>query len=71
MEDLLGIAGQYGVLGLVSLASFWYINKQNGQNQKNDEDHIKNLLDINRQVMQVVEKNTEVMTELKEAIRKN
>ena len=40
MEELIKVAGQYGALGLMLLASFYYINKK-------DKDHKEERNEIN------------------------
>lgn len=71
MENLIEIVAEYGPFGLITLASFWYINKLNNQHLENDIINIQRLLDLHRQTANIVEKNTDAMFQLKEAIQKN
>lgn len=70
MENLITQASEFGLLGLILLGSFWYINKLNNQANGEKADMIQILLDTNKTILEVVEKNTEAFIELKEIIKR-
>lgn len=71
MENIIQTAGEHGALGLTILAAFWFINKLNTNDVNEKKEMIQILLELNKSILNVVEKNTSAFIELKEAIKKN
>ena len=69
MENLIGAAGQYGAMGLTLLASFWYINKKDGEYREERYQRDEVLKEMHDKALDVVEKNTRAMVELSVIIK--
>lgn len=69
MENIIAEASQYGALGLITLASFWYINKLSNIRTSDNKENTKILLEMNKEFREVVEKNTNAFQELKNIIQ--
>jgi len=69
MEEILTLASQYGALGLMLLASFWYINKRD--KERNEERRLMNerFDKMHTEALEVTRTNTTAMIELTQVIR--
>lgn len=71
MEEIINSAGQYGALGLMLLASFWYINKKDNIHREERKDVFDKLEKQHEEALQVVRSNTEAFMNLSVVIRDN
>jgi hypothetical protein len=69
MEELTKIAGQYGGLGLTLLASFWYINKKDGEYKIERESYTKLLENLHKDALTAINNNTTILTEISTIIK--
>ncbi len=64
MENIATIAGQYGPMGLMLAASFWYINKRDTEYREERGQRDLVLQDMHDKALDVVTKNTTALVEL-------
>lgn len=69
MENLIVTAGQYGALGLTLLASFWYINKKDGEHKEERQGVAERLEQMHKEALEVTKNNTIVLTEISTLIK--
>jgi len=71
MNEILSIAGQYGALGLMLIASFWYINKKDGDHKIEREEMNGRFNKQHEEALEVTKTNTSAMIELTTVIKSN
>lgn len=71
MENLIAVAGQYGALGLMLIACFWYINKKDGDHKKEREEINYRFGEQHEEALEVTKSNTSAMIELVTVIKSN
>lgn len=64
MENLISTAGQYGVLGLTLLASFWYIQKKDSEHKDERSEMNQRFENQHNEIVNVTERNTTALVEL-------
>lgn len=69
MENLLSIATQYGALGMVVLASFWYINKKDEESKVERHEHEETFKIMHNEALEVTRNNTNVLIEISTLIK--
>jgi len=69
MDILIQTASQYGAIGLILLASFWYINKKDNEykDARNARDEVMEAM--HEKTLEVVKSNTSAMAELSTIIK--
>lgn len=71
MKEILTIASQYGALGLMLLASLWYINKRDQDHKTEREEMNLRFKEQHEEMLNVIKNNITVLTELKTIIKSN
>lgn len=69
MEELMSVAGQYGALGLMLLACFWYINKKDKDHKEEREEMNGRFEKQHEEALEVTKSNTSAMLELTTMIK--
>lgn len=69
MESLITVAGQYGALGMTVLASFWYINKKDGEHKIEREETRDTFKIMHEEALEVTRSNTNVLLEISTIIK--
>ncbi len=69
MENILQVASQYGAIGLMLLACFWYINKKDSEHLNEREEMRASLEKLHQDAMIVIQENTRATTELTTIIK--
>ena len=64
MNELVATAGQYGAIGLMLFASFWYINKKDEMHKVEREEMNERFNRQHSESLEVTKGNTEAMLEL-------
>ena len=68
MDPLIQKASEFGLMGLVLLASFWYINKKDSEYQEERNLHRDNLEAMHQSALKAINNNTSALAELKTII---
>ena len=71
MPDLIQSAEQYGALGLVLLASFWYIRIGDKEQKEERQIFLEMLERQHEQALEVTRNNTTVLIEIATIIKNN
>lgn len=71
MDELLQIAGQYGALGLMLIASFWYINKKDKDHQLEIDKMEERFKQQHVEALGITKSNTIALETLALTIEKN
>lgn len=69
MDKILQLASDYGPLGLIVLASFWYIVRKDKQHREERKELTDALSQQHKEAMEAQNKNTTVLTEISVLIR--
>lgn len=69
MDKLLQLASDYGPLGLIVLASFWYIVRKDKQHREERKELTDTLTKQHSEALEVTRNNTTVLTEISVLIR--
>jgi hypothetical protein len=69
MENIIKLAGQYGALGLILLASFWFINKKDNEYNLERKEQVSFYTQQTNRMIDVVEKNSIALSELATIIK--
>lgn len=64
MDTLIAKAGEYGVIGLTLLASFWYIQKKDTEHIEERKESIAMLEERHIEAVRAIDNNTKVLTEI-------
>lgn len=70
MEAIVKIAQDYGALGLIILACFWYIVKKDGDHKDERKEVMDALAQQHKEALEVTKNNTTVLTEIATLIRR-
>lgn len=71
MENIVEIASSYGALGLMLLASFWYINRKDENHKLEREAMNTRFNKQHEEALEVTKSNTSAMIELTTVIKSN
>lgn len=69
MDKILQLASDYGPLGLIVLASFWYIVRKDKQHREERKELTDTLAKQHSEALEVTRNNTTVLTEISVLIR--
>lgn len=71
MENLLQSAGQYGALGLMLLACFYYIKSKDKDHAEERKEMNENFERQHSEALEVTKNNTNVLVEISTLIKNN
>ena len=69
MENLTAVAGQYGAIGLMLLACFYYINKKDKDHKEEREEINARFEEQHKEALEITRSNTSAMIELVTVIK--
>lgn len=69
MQEIIQIASNYGALGLVLLACFWYINKKDTEFKEERDQRALTFETMHKDALTSIDNNTKVLTEISTIIK--